>query len=138
MKIHIPPQRRPRVEMLPLIDIVFLLLVFFIYAMFSMAVHRGVTVTLPTSQTAGVERDRILSVSLRADGRIFVDRLPVLLENLKGHLAALDDQTTDAGVLLFADQGVSYQKVFQVLDQIQAAGISRVSLQAKTAQEDGS
>jgi biopolymer transport protein ExbD len=52
MKIHLPATKKARIEMLPLIDIVFLLLVFFIYAMLSMAVHRGLPVELPLS-TAG-------------------------------------------------------------------------------------
>ena len=43
---------KPRVEMLPLMDVVFLLLVFFIYSMLTMAVHRGVALTLPVSGTA--------------------------------------------------------------------------------------
>ncbi len=49
MKLNLDTQRKVRIEMLPLIDIVFLLLVFFIYAMLSMAVHRGLPVVLPTS-----------------------------------------------------------------------------------------
>ena len=47
MRVNLGARRRARIEMLPLIDIVFLLLVFFIYAMLSMAVHRGLPVALP-------------------------------------------------------------------------------------------
>ena len=69
MKVTIPTRPRSRIEILPLIDIVFLLLVFFIYAMLSMAVHRGVPVDLPlSSETAMPEKqdlahkiDKILS-----------------------------------------------------------------------------
>ena len=52
MKIQRPTSPQARIEILPLIDIVFLLLVFFIYAMLSMAVHRGMPVQLPSSSTA--------------------------------------------------------------------------------------
>ncbi|MBW1821228.1 MAG: biopolymer transporter ExbD, partial [Deltaproteobacteria bacterium] len=44
MKLKLYKTKNPRIEMLPLIDVVFLLLVFFIYAMLSMAVHRGLPV----------------------------------------------------------------------------------------------
>ncbi len=47
MKINLPAPGKPRIEMLPLIDIVFLLLVVFIYSMLSMSVHRGLSVTFP-------------------------------------------------------------------------------------------
>ena len=58
MKIHLPATKKARIEMLPLIDIVFLLLVFFIYAMLSMAVHRGLPVELPLSTTAEIDKNR--------------------------------------------------------------------------------
>ena len=56
MKLMINTSKKARIEMLPLIDIVFLLLVFFIYAMLSMAVHRGIPVSLPVSSTAKTDR----------------------------------------------------------------------------------
>ena len=49
MKVNLRVAKKARIEMLPLIDIVFLLLVFFIYTMLSMAVHRGLPVVLPNS-----------------------------------------------------------------------------------------
>ncbi|MFN2368934.1 MAG: ExbD/TolR family protein [Desulfurivibrionaceae bacterium] len=65
MKINLPRKRKARIEMLPLIDIVFLLLVFFIYAMLSMAVHRGLAVDLPVSAAAAPEKELILSVTVK-------------------------------------------------------------------------
>ncbi|MDX1764995.1 MAG: biopolymer transporter ExbD [bacterium] len=62
MKVPMPPRKKARIEMLPLIDIVFLLLVFFIYAMLSMAVHRGLRVELPQSTSAEIDQRTILSV----------------------------------------------------------------------------
>ena len=73
MKISLPTSKKARIEILPLIDIVFLLLVFFIYAMLSMAVHRGLPVDLPTSQTAKIDKKLILSVTIKADGSTFLD-----------------------------------------------------------------
>ena len=86
MKVALPERRKSRIEMLPLIDIVFLLLVFFIYAMLSMAVHRGMPVVLPTSSTAKIDKHLILSVTVRADGSIFLDKEPIILKDLKGAL----------------------------------------------------
>ena len=60
MKVQLPAPKKARIEMLPLIDIVFLLLVFFIYAMLSMAVHRGLPVELPLSATAEIDKKLIL------------------------------------------------------------------------------
>jgi len=58
MKLNLNAHKSVRIEMLPLIDIVFLLLVVFIYAMLSMAVHRGLPVLLPSSSTSEIEKSQ--------------------------------------------------------------------------------
>ncbi|HEA66832.1 hypothetical protein LCGC14_2628580 [marine sediment metagenome] len=131
MKIDRPDTRRARIEMLPLIDIVFLLLVFFIYAMLSMAVHRGLPVVLPTSSTAKIDKKLLVSVSIKSDGTIYVDEEQVQIENLTNVLAERAKEKIEPGVLLFADHTIKYQQLFRVLDQIRTAGLSRISLQAE-------
>ncbi len=131
MRVALPERRKSRIEMLPLIDIVFLLLVFFIYAMLSMAVHRGLPVVLPTSSTAKIDKHLILSITLRADGNIFLDKEPISLKNLKEALRQAARKRKETGVLLFADKAVPYQELFRVLDEIRLAGLNRISLQAE-------
>ena len=134
MKLNLDMQRRARIEMLPLIDIVFLLLVFFIYAMLSMAVHRGLPVVLPTSSTSKVDKHLILSVTVKSDGTIYVDKVQVILSGLAEFLESKTKGAKQPGVLLFADRSLSYQKLFRVLDQIRKAGLSRISLQAEAVE----
>jgi len=134
MKLNLQTGKKVRIEMLPLIDIVFLLLVFFIYAMLSMAVHRGLPIDLPSSATVQVDKELILSVTIKADGSVFVDDHPVPLENLTGLLKAKSSGHPKQGVLLFADRTLSYQNLFSVLDKIKLAGIENVSLQAEADQ----
>jgi biopolymer transport protein ExbD len=135
MKLDLPTTRKVRIEMLPLIDIVFLLLVFFIYAMLSMAVHRSLPVQLPTSSSAEIDKTAHLSITVRADGSIFVDKESVSLETLDRMLIERAEHFPESGVLLFADRSVSYQRLFSVLDRIQKAGLSQVSLQAEAEPE---
>lgn len=142
MKIRVAKKRKVRIEMLPLIDIVFLLLVFFIYAMLSMAVHRGLTVELPASATADPEKEQILSVTVKqtaAGPGYFVDEEAVPLAEISSILKAraageLSASGREPGVLLFADKQIDYQQLFMVLDQINRAGLSRISLQADVEQ----
>jgi len=132
MKVYLHTNKKARIEMLPLIDIVFLLLVFFIYAMLSMAVHRGLPVVLPTSTAVKIDKKLFLSVTVKADGSIYVDKEYILLENLKEMLQRKASKEKEPGVLLFADRTLAYQKLFRVLDQIRLAGLNRISLQAET------
>ena len=130
MKIHLPASKKARIEMLPLIDIVFLLLVFFIYAMLSMAVHRGLPVELPLSTTAEIDKKLILSVTVEADEAIYVDKERVALADLTRVLQNKAAGIREPGVLVFAHRALPYQMIYNVLDKIRQAGLSRISLQA--------
>jgi biopolymer transport protein ExbD len=136
MKVYLPTKKIVRIEMLPLIDIVFLLLVFFIYAMLSMAVHRGLPVVLPTSETAQVDQQEVLTVTIKEDGTIYVDKQMTDLEDLSTYLKERVGEEKETGVLLFADRTLAYQKLFKVLDRIRLAGLTRISLQAEAEQDD--
>jgi len=131
MRVHVESRRRVRIEMLPLIDIVFLLLVFFIYAFLSMAVHRSLPVLLPSSETAAIDKRLMLSVTVCSDGTLYVDKEPVELASLSGVLRQKAELAEEPGVLLFAERSLPYQDLFRVLDQIRLAGLTRISLQAE-------
>jgi len=131
MKVNLGKERKARIEMLPLIDTVFLLLVFFIYGMLSMAVHHSLPVQLPLSSTAKLDKSTFLSVTVKADGSVFLDRQPVTMDSLTDELRARSGGERSRGVLLFADRTVSYQTIFKVLDKIREAGQSHISLQAE-------
>ena len=127
--------KKPRIEMLPLIDIVFLLLVFFIYAMLSMAVHRSLPVSLPVSSAAEVHTELNLTLTVNSQGEIFLDNKNVSQEELQTFLLEKTRKTAHSKFVqvdLFADKTLSYQELYRVLDIIRTAGVSNVSLQAGT------
>lgn len=131
MKINIGKRKEARIEMLPLIDIVFLLLVFFIYAMLSMAVHRALPIALPKSGTAEIDNRPLMAVSITYEGDIYIDKQPVELKDLQELLQNKTVTEREKGVQVFADRLVEYQRLFMVLDSIKKAGISQISLQAE-------
>jgi len=131
MKVDIGATRKARIDMLPLIDIVFLLLVFFIYAMLSMAVHHALPVSLPLSSTAPLDKQVTLSVTVDRHGAIFVDEAPVTLDRLAEVLRTKSGDSKDPGVLLFADSQITYQALYNVIDRIKMAGIDRLSLECE-------
>jgi len=125
--------KKPRIEMLPLIDVVFLLLVFFIYAMLSMAVHRSLPVSLPVSSATEIRTEVNLTITVNDNGEIFLDNTRVSQDELQTFLLKEKQKETDnksVQVDLFADEALSYQELYRVLDIIRTAGISNVSLQA--------
>lgn len=141
MKVKRKAVGKPRVEMLPLIDIVFLLLIFFIYAMISMAVHRGLDLDLPESSTAQPSKDELLSISVKRYGAegsnllVLINETPVELERLSEELRKMSDIKEKQQALIFAEETISYQELFRVLDQVKNGGIVEISLQANRARE---
>jgi len=131
MKVNLQLKRKPRIEMIPLIDLMFLILVSFVYGVFFMSVHRGVPVTLPLSSTARIEKQLTLTLTIQADGTVFLDKEPVPMETLGETLKLRAAENKETGVLLFADKSIPYQKLYTVLDLIRMAGLSQVSLQAE-------
>jgi biopolymer transport protein ExbD len=131
VKVSVGAKKRARIEMLPLIDIVFLLLVFFIYAMLSMAVHRSLPVALPQSAVVEIDNQERISVSITDNGEVYLDRQLVKLSELSKMLEGRTAAEKERGVQVFADRLVEYQRLFMVLDCIQEAGISSIALQAE-------
>lgn len=131
MKVSLQLKRKPRIEMIPLIDLMFLILVSFVYGVFFMSVHRGVPVTLPLSSTARIEKQLTLTLTIQADGTVFLDKEQVPMETLGETLRLRAAENKETGVLLFADKSIPYQKLYTVLDLIRMAGLSQVSLQAE-------
>src|SRR3989338_4259775 len=96
-----------RVEMIPLIDMFFLLLVFFIFGVFSMTVQQGLLVDLPNATTAvAMSTEDAITISLTDDGGVFLNREPVSLEGLPAALAQRQDRQADSVVTINADRRV--------------------------------
>ncbi|MBI4342673.1 MAG: biopolymer transporter ExbD [Candidatus Omnitrophica bacterium] len=124
--------KRPRVEMVPLIDMFFLLLVFFIFGVFSLTMQQGILVELPEAATAAATRNEALTVSLDASGGLFLNHAPVSLAALPAQLAAARGRLKDPVVVINADRAVSHGAVVSVLDVVRQTGLQRVSFQVET------
>ena len=120
--------KRARIEMVPLIDMFFLLLVFFIFGVFSMTMQQGILVELPAAATSAASKEEAIAVSVTADGGVFLDGEPVTLERLPDGLAARAHGANPL-VLIQADQATAHGQVVSVLDRVRQSGLSRVSLQ---------
>ncbi len=114
--------------MIPLIDIVFLLLVVFIYGMLSMTVHRGIRIELPESATAELAREKHFSVGIAADGTVYVDLDPVSLEALSQRVSARVTQRGRLHVLVNAHKDITHGRLVQVLDSIRCGGVTSLSI----------
>ena len=131
MKIRPINRKTARIEMIPLIDVVFLLLVFFIYAMLSMVIHRGIPVDLPQSQSGFMDKKDYLSLTVTREGDIYLNKRRVPLRELKGILIKKKEENPFLKVFINGDKDTCYKKIIQVLDVLRIAGLNRVSLETE-------
>ncbi len=133
MKLNNYKSPGPRIEMLALIDVIFLLLIFFIYAMLSMAVHNSLPVNLPDSESLKVKTSKYEKISITIDKleNIYINKNLVSTENLTEKLKKLKKEYPFSNTLLFGDKKVSYEKLFMVMEKIRQAGITKISFQAE-------
>ena len=133
MKIPAPAvKRKARIEIIPLIDIVFFLLATFVMVSMSMVKNQGIPVNLPKASSAvSQERSNAVTVSLSSDGELFVEKERVDLETMKDRLEARKGQTADVRVIVQADQDADFGAAVGVMDEIRRLGITKIAIQTK-------
>lgn len=113
-----------------MIDVVFLLLVFFMYAMLSMTIHRGMRVELPETSNAAVDRRDYVSVTVTGNDSIFVQEKRTSLENLVDRVRASGGGAGKKPVFIRGDEKAHHGTVVRILDVLRGAGIREVSVES--------
>lgn len=130
------PQPRPRIDarshrvrisLTPLIDVVFILLVFFMLAS-SFLDWRAIPLDAPALSVTAASGEGALLVELRAPDELRLSGEPITPETLEQRLRERLEQRPEQRVLIQADAGVPLQRTVTVLDHVAAAGVSDVAL----------
>lgn len=126
--------KKARIEIVPMIDTMFFLLVFFMIATLSMTVMRGMPVNLPKSESAKNDIKENITLTIEKDGGVFLDKTRVdgaaLAQMLHDEAAA----NPDVLVILNADEDTSHGKVVEVIDEVKLAGISKFAIATRPRQ----
>lgn len=130
MKLEVV-RKNARIELIPLIDIIFLLLVFFIYSMLSMAVYRGIPVTLPSAETVEATKEEALFITVDKKGNVFVDKQLIPVDQLLGRLKTEHAAFPQKTAIISGDGDSPYRVFIDVLDKVRLAGFKKVSMEAR-------
>jgi biopolymer transport protein ExbD len=133
MRIPLPVSRkRPRIEIIPLIDIVFFLLAIFVMVSLSMVKNLGINVNLPSAKTSTTDdAAKPVTISIAQNGQVFIDQVAVRFEKLSGRLKQLQHDMTDVRVIINGDDQADFGRAIAVLDEVRAAGIKKISIRTK-------
>ncbi|WP_296783543.1 biopolymer transporter ExbD [Selenomonas sp.] len=126
MRIDLTPQEdRPRLMIIPMIDIIFFLLVFFMMSMLTMVVQKSMPLTLPQASSAQTSMVENIPVTVTVDGSVYYEKEKLSLSALENRLWEKKQQG-DVSIILRGDASVDYGKVIQVMDMIKNMGIQKV------------
>jgi biopolymer transport protein ExbD len=120
--------RRARIEIVPMIDVVFFLLVFFMMASLSMAVYAGLPVNLPRAASGQVAASETASVTIDHDGHAYLNREPVAMADLDQRVRQLLQGNPALAFVINADGDAAHRHVVAVLDALRLAGVSRMAI----------
>lgn len=133
MKIASLPRRRARIEIIPLIDIVFFLLATFVMVSLSMVKNRGIPVNLPRASTsvADNEKKSITAITVTEGNELYFNKEKMDQSELSGRLETLKANDPDPKILINGDGKATFESAILVLDEVRKAGIKKVSIQTQ-------
>ncbi|MBW4515965.1 MAG: biopolymer transporter ExbD [Timaviella obliquedivisa GSE-PSE-MK23-08B] len=117
-----------RIELVPLIDVIFCILTFFIVAAVTLTRQAAINVDLPAAKTGTTQMRQILVVSIDPIGQTYVEKDPVTQSQLMDALVRFRKESPDGLMVLYASRASSYNDVVRVLDLLRSVGGTRVAL----------
>lgn len=129
-------KRRARIEIIPLIDIIFFLLATFVMVSLSMVKNQGVNVRLPkavSGVTLNQDKSVTATLSIKEGGELYFNKEKVELSQLRQKLTDYKNSQDDPKVFVNGDELAYFGDVVGLLDQIRQAGIEKISIQTKGA-----
>ncbi|MAS82815.1 MAG: biopolymer transporter ExbD [Legionellales bacterium] len=117
------------VNLTPLIDMVFILLIFFLVTA-SFTKESGIDVDRPTAKTAAREEQGSMIIGVSKDGEIWIDSQKIDMRAVRAHVEHLHAQNPEGTVIILADQSARTGTTVEVLDQVRLAGVTNVSIAA--------
>lgn len=124
------------INMAPLIDMVFILLIFFMVTT-SFVKETGIDVQRPTASTAALKEKGNILIGVSADGLVFLDRKQIDIRSVRAHVERCVAENPEGAVVIVADKASHTGVVIQVMDQCRLAGATNVSIAALKSHGEG-
>jgi len=133
MRIGTPiPHKKARIEIVPLIDIMFFLLACFMVVSLSMVQMKGMKINLPTAASSTAEqKNDFISVTVDAGGEFYLDKEKVTLDGLYDGLKKLVAVNPETRIYIRGDTNSTHGDVVNVLDKVKLAGVTKVAFEIR-------
>ncbi len=131
MRLPEEPDLPPRINILPMIDVIFAILVFFIVSSLYLTRSEGLPVNLPRATTAEVQKTKQITVSLDEQGKLTIDSKPAQINQLKAEIEKLIETDSSTTVIVNADKSVEHGQVVDIIDQLRQIPDVQLAIAAK-------
>jgi len=131
MRLPEEPDLPPSINIVPMIDVIFAILVFFIVSSLYLTRSEGLPVNLPQAKTAEVQEKQQITVSLDRDGQLTIDSEAAEMANLKTDIEKLITTEETITVVVNADKDVAHGDVVEVIDQLRQIPQVQLAIAAK-------
>ncbi|HEV3242850.1 MAG TPA: biopolymer transporter ExbD [Chthoniobacterales bacterium] len=134
MRVSSPvPKHKARIEIIPLIDIMFFLLASFMMVSLSQVHMKGMKVNLPTGQSGETQSKKdYISVSVDSNGNPYFDKTEMTYDTLAVKLKQVHDENPEAKVFIRGDADTVHFNVIRVLDILRSVGFYKVAFEIKS------
>jgi biopolymer transport protein ExbD len=129
MRRHHQQDEDTGIDLTPMLDVVFIMLIFFIVTS-SFIKESGVDVQRPQAETASPQDKGNILIAITADGQVWMDKKVVDVRSVRAHVERMRVDQPDGAVVVQADQDARTGLVVQVMDQARLAGVQDVALAA--------
>ena len=134
---HANSEDEAGIDLTPMLDIVFIMLIFFIVTS-SFIKEAGITVQTPSADTAENQPRGNILIAVDANGEIWIDRQQMDIRSVRAAVERMRVDQPDSSVVVQADRDARSGLVIRVMDQVRLAGVADVALAATAAGTGGS
>ena len=130
MKLTAYQHKKAKIEIVPLVDVVFFLLATFVMVSLSMTRNQGMQVALPAASSASkqADDDKAVTLTVMATGEVFYNKDKITLAQLPFRLQTLKTSQKEPKVILNAAADADFKQVVAVLDETRKIGITKVGI----------
>ncbi|MEL6787099.1 MAG: biopolymer transporter ExbD [Cyanobacteria bacterium J06607_15] len=135
MRLPQEPDLPPNINILPMIDVIFAILVFFIVSSLYLTRSEGLPVNLPRASTTEVQQNTQITVSLDEEAQLTVNSQPAQIEQLETEIKKLMTAESSTTVIINADRTVEHGQVVEVIDRLRQIPGVQLAIAAKRRTE---
>ncbi|MBD1806811.1 biopolymer transporter ExbD [Microcoleus sp. FACHB-SPT15] len=131
MRLPDESEKPAEINIVPMIDVIFSILAFFIISTLYLTRSEGLPVNLPNAKTAQSQPSTKITVTIQPDGEIALNRKPIELEALEQEVRSLVEPNSESLVIVNADEKVDHGRVVSVMDRLRRVEGAKLAIAAQ-------